>query len=79
MREYGGSASDPTIVIFPFGSALRSVSAAITPAGPLPRIKYFIIHPRCLLPVYDQKPPNVCLGGFYLLRRGDAKLIPKAA
>ena len=79
MREYGGSGSDPTIVIFPFGSALRSVSAAITPAGPLPRIKYFIIDPRCLLPVYNQKPPKQSSGGFYLLRHGDAKLIPKAA
>src|SRR5512140_1676278 len=40
MREYGGSFSSPTIVIASRGWTLRMVSAAITPAGPAPRMTW---------------------------------------
>ena len=38
MREYGGSGSSPTMVTLDAPSVLRSVSAAMTPAGPAPMI-----------------------------------------
>ena len=38
MRLYGCSASPPTMVMFAFGAYWRSVSAAVTPAGPAPRM-----------------------------------------
>src|SRR5512139_283500 len=42
IREYGGSGSAPSIVISSSGARLRSVSAATTPAGPLPMIRCLI-------------------------------------
>src|ERR1017187_4589733 len=46
MREYGGSGSWPTRRISSRGACLCMVSAAITPAGPLPRITCFMAAPR---------------------------------
>ena len=43
MREYGGSGSSPMMVMRVFGACLRMVSAAMTPAGPAPRMTWWVM------------------------------------
>src|SRR6476661_631045 len=42
MREYDGSGSSPSSTIWSCGACLRMVSAAMTPAGPLPMMRCFM-------------------------------------